>query len=66
MGRRHPLCAVYRRACLPAVRAALDAKRWRLLDLVEELRAVEVPIDSILSNVNTPEEWAAWLAAHAV
>jgi molybdopterin-guanine dinucleotide biosynthesis protein A len=65
-GRRHPLCAVYRRACLPTVRAALDTGRRRVLDLVEELRAVEVSIDSILSNVNTPEEWAAWQAARAV
>jgi len=66
IGRKHPLCAVYRNTCLPIVRAALDAGRWRLLDLVEELKAVEVPIDSILSNVNTPEDWAAWQAARAV
>jgi molybdopterin-guanine dinucleotide biosynthesis protein A len=65
-GRKHPLCAVYRSACLPFVRVALDAGRWRLLDLVEELKAVEVPIDSVLSNVNTPEDWAAWQAARAV
>jgi len=62
-GRRHPLCAVYRGDCLPFVRAALDAGRLRLLELVEELRAVEVPIDSVLHNLNTPEEWAAWQAA---
>jgi len=64
-GRRHPLCAVYRDNCLPFVRSALDAGRLRLLDLVEELKAVEVPIDSVLSNLNTPEEWAAWQAAQA-
>jgi molybdopterin-guanine dinucleotide biosynthesis protein A len=62
-GRKHPLCAVYRSDCLPFVTAALDAGRLRLLDLVEELKAVEVPIDSVLSNLNTPEEWAAWQAA---
>jgi molybdopterin-guanine dinucleotide biosynthesis protein A len=44
------------------VRAALDAGRLRLLELVEELEAVEVRIDSVLSNLNTPEEWAAWQA----
>jgi molybdopterin-guanine dinucleotide biosynthesis protein A len=62
-GRRHPLCAVYHGDCLPFVRAALDAGRLRLLPLVEELKAVEVPIDSILCNLNTPEEWATWQAA---
>jgi molybdopterin-guanine dinucleotide biosynthesis protein A len=62
-GRKHPLCAVYRDNCLPFVRAALDARRLRLLDLVKELEAVEVAIDSVLSNLNTPEEWATWQAA---
>ncbi len=62
-GRKHPLCAVYRGECLPLVSAALNAGRLRLLDLVEELRAVEVPIDSVLRNLNTPEDWAAWQAA---
>jgi molybdopterin-guanine dinucleotide biosynthesis protein A len=62
-GRKHPLCAVYRASCLPFVRSALDAGRLRLLDLVEELQAREVPVDSVLSNLNTPEEWAAWQSA---
>jgi molybdopterin-guanine dinucleotide biosynthesis protein A len=61
-GRRHPLCAVYRRECLPIVGAALDAGRLRLLEFVEELRAVDVPIDAVLHNLNTPEDWAAWQA----
>ncbi len=65
-GRRHPLCAVYRNDALPVVSAALDAGRLRLLELVEELKAVEVRIDTVLSNVNTPEEWAAWQAAQPV
>jgi molybdenum cofactor guanylyltransferase len=65
-GRTHPLCAVYRSSALPFVRAALDAGRLRLLDLVEELKAVEVRIDSVLSNLNTPEQWAAWQAAQSL
>ena len=65
-GRPHPLCAVYRRDSLPFVRAALDAGRLRLLDVVKELQAVEVRIDSVLSNLNTPEQWAAWQAAQSV
>ena len=65
-GRRHPLCAVYHNEALPFVRAALDAGRLRLLHLVEELKAVEVRIDSVLTNLNTPEQWAAWQAAQPV
>ena len=65
-GRRHPLCAVYRQGALPLVRAALASGRLRLLDFVEELKAGEVRIDSTLSNLNTPEQWAAWQAAQLV
>jgi molybdopterin-guanine dinucleotide biosynthesis protein A len=65
-GRRHPLCAVYHSEALPFVRAALDAGRLRLLQLVEELKAVEVRIDSALTNLNTPEQWVAWQAAQPV
>jgi molybdopterin-guanine dinucleotide biosynthesis protein A len=64
-GRTHPLCAVYRGDCLAFVTAALDAGRLRLLDLLKELKAVEVPIDSVLHNLNTPEEWVAWQAAQS-
>ena len=64
--RRHPLCAVYHRNALPFVRAALDTRRLRLLDLVEELKAVEVHIHSALSNLNTPEQWVAWQATQPV
>jgi molybdopterin-guanine dinucleotide biosynthesis protein A len=65
-GRRHPLCAVYRSGALSFVSAALDGGRLRLQELVEELEAVEVRIDSVLHNLNTPEEWAAWKAAPPV
>ena len=65
-GRRHPLCAVYRSEALPTVRSALAAGRLRLLDMVEELKAVDVRIDAVLSNLNTPEQWAAWQADRLV
>ncbi len=65
-GHRHPLCAVYHRNALPFVRTALDTRRLRLLDLVEELKAVDVRIHSVLTNLNTPEQWAAWQAAQPV
>jgi molybdopterin-guanine dinucleotide biosynthesis protein A len=59
-GRTHPLCAVYRTACLPFVQKALDADRLRLVDLLVSLDAVEMPIDDVIANVNTPGEWAKW------
>jgi molybdopterin-guanine dinucleotide biosynthesis protein A len=62
-GRRHPLCAVYRTEALPFIQKALSDNRLRLLSLVEELKAEEVQIDSVLQNLNTPEQWAAWKKA---
>jgi molybdopterin-guanine dinucleotide biosynthesis protein A len=61
-GKTHPLCAVYRTACLPFVQKALDAGRLRLIDLLASLDAVEMPIGDVIANVNTPTEWAAWQA----
>lgn len=62
-GRRHPLCAVYRTEALPYVQNALAARRLRLFSLVEELEAEDVQIDSVLHNLNTPEQWTAWKKA---
>ncbi len=59
-GKTHPLCAVYRSACLPFIRQALDSGRLRMLDLLATLQAVEAPVDGVINNVNTPQEWAAW------
>ena len=56
----HPLCGVYRRGCLPVIQEALDTRRLRLMDVVEELCAVPLDIDEIIWNVNTPQEWSAW------
>ena len=56
----HPLCAVYSDSCLPAVRRALDAHRLKVLDVIEELRAVPMDVGRQISNVNTPEEWDTW------
>jgi molybdopterin-guanine dinucleotide biosynthesis protein A len=59
-GKIHPLCAVYRTACLPFVRKALESGRLRMLDLLASLEAVQVPVEDVIANVNTPAEWAAW------
>ncbi len=64
-GAMHPLCAVYRSTCLPAVQTALEKRRLKLMDLVTSLNAQRVAISSPVPNVNTPEEWSAWQRARA-
>jgi molybdopterin-guanine dinucleotide biosynthesis protein A len=59
-GKIHPLCAVYRSECLPAVRSALDAGRLRLVDFIRELRAVEMPTTAVIGNLNTPAQLATY------
>ena len=59
-GRRHPLLAVYRRQCLPAIRAALDAGQTRLVRFVEAAGGEILPLENAVANVNTPDEWAQW------
>ena len=60
-GKIHPLCAVYRRGCLPFIRQALDTKRHKLTSLIEELGAEYLVASSSIHNLNTPLEWLAWL-----
>lgn len=58
-----PLCAVYHVSCLPVVEQAIALNRLRMLDLITLLQLVPVSLEpSILSNVNTPEEWEEVLA----
>jgi molybdopterin-guanine dinucleotide biosynthesis protein A len=61
----HPLCAVYARTVLPAVRARLAAARLDMVGLVREVRAAEIgpeelaafePGRVMLSNVNTLQD----------
>jgi molybdopterin-guanine dinucleotide biosynthesis protein A len=59
-GAIHPLCGVWRQQCLPYVRAALDRGQLRVLDLVQELKRDYLPVDELIHNVNTPDEWEAW------
>lgn len=62
-----PLCAVYDRCCLDAIRARLARGRRRLADLAESLAVTEVepqevaafdPDGLLLFNVNTPADRA--------
>lgn len=59
-GALHPLCAVYRRDCLPLVERALAARRLKLLDLLSTLNATAVKMPVSLENVNTPQDWQRW------
>ena len=58
-GRLHPLCGVYHRRCLAAIRHQLEQGQRRVLDLLPHLRwaslSGEVP-DQVLYNLNTPED----------
>jgi len=64
-GRRHPLCALYRRDCLEPARSCLSQGQRRMDDLLERVELKEVtpeqvlPLDLIRSvtNVNTPEQY---------
>lgn len=65
--RWHPLCAVYDRGVANRIRERLDSGRWRVRDLLDELRVVEVadgdlqrldPVGRLLLNVNTPADLA--------
>lgn len=57
-GKRHALCAVYHRRCLPAVDRAIRASRLKMGELLVDLDAVSVALDpAALANVNTWDEW---------
>lgn len=64
-GRIQPLCAVYSKRCLPVLERRLASGNLRMRDALAELRVRCAPLehskypDSVLANVNTPEEYAA-------
>jgi len=59
-GKVHPLCAVYKSACLPVIQCRLDAKRLSLMGLLDELPTEYIHSEAVIENVNTPEEWTRW------
>lgn len=56
-GQLQPLCAVYRSGCRKVVSIALQQRRLRMLDLLQELQAHPVPVSGLLANLNTPEQY---------
>lgn len=57
-----PLCAVYNRRCLAAVRAALDRNDLRLARVINDLHAEYFDVAAPFPNVNTPEDWSTALS----
>lgn len=64
-GKLEPLCAVYNRSCLPAVKANFESHRFKLSDLFPELRThylTEADLQRlgldrrIFTNLNTPAD----------
>lgn len=60
-GEAEPLCAVYHRDCLPVLMRALQSKRLKLREILQELDLELAPLAAeSLANLNTPEEWIAF------
>ena len=58
-GGPEPLCAVYHRRCLAALDRAIRDKRFKMRDLVPELKAEFRAVEpAALANLNTRAEWA--------
>ena len=62
----HPLCAVYTRACQPAIAGRLDRGQLRMVDFLADVRVRVVGGDELaalgdhhrlLANINTPAEY---------
>jgi molybdenum cofactor guanylyltransferase len=71
----HPLAACYRVRLAPIVRDLVTAGRLRPVFLLELARTLEIPVDDLrsvdpqldsLRNCNTPEDYAAALAAAGI
>ncbi|MCW5980934.1 MAG: molybdenum cofactor guanylyltransferase [Bryobacteraceae bacterium] len=63
-GRDEPLCAVWHRRSLAAVRAALDANRRKVTEALRSLCVARVPAGDAgwAANMNTPAEWESHAA----
>ena len=56
-----PLCAVYRRTCLPALEELIDHQEYRIIDLFPTLSVNVIRTDQreAFQSINTPEDYAA-------
>lgn len=67
-GKVHPLMGVYSRRCLPALKAHLQDRRFKLMRMLEELNTLELALppgipQRVLDNLNTPQDLARFLKA---
>jgi molybdenum cofactor guanylyltransferase len=55
-----PLCAVYRRTCLPALEELMDHQEYRIIDLFPTLSVNVIRTDhkEVFQSINTPEDYA--------
>ncbi|MCC6389844.1 MAG: molybdenum cofactor guanylyltransferase [Bryobacterales bacterium] len=62
-GGREPLCAVYRRTCLPAAQDALVREQYKVSEAFRSMRIklLLVSEQTALVNANTPLDWEAAL-----
>lgn len=58
--RVHPLCAVYKKECLPVIQCRLEEKRLSLKGLLEEVATEYICLPSAIENINTPQDWTRW------
>ncbi len=65
-GRLHPTCAVYKKSCLNYFKGQIARGQYRLIDVLQDRLSLRfAPLhhtiydDSLLANINTPEEYAA-------
>lgn len=58
-GEVHPLCAVYRSTCLPAIQQALDEGRLKLTRVVQDLQSKVISMRGRICNINSMDEWNA-------
>lgn len=64
-GRVQPLCAIYRKAALPAIEALIAQGRYKLTALLSSVRTKYVRLEDsrfdsrLLDNINTPREYRA-------
>ena len=54
-----PLCAVYRRTCLPALEELMDHHEYRIIDLFPTLNVnvIRTEQNDAFQNINTPEDY---------
>lgn len=62
--RIHPLCAIYTKETLPVIEEMINAKEYRLMELLSRMRTKYIDINQscysehLLRNINTKEEYS--------